>query len=80
MVENLQARAIEAAEKYLAHKGYEVIETSPEGGADVVARDEEALVFVDVAAREGARLGHARREPARGPRADGALGGTAVAF
>lgn len=28
MVENLQARAIEAAEKYLAHKGYEVIETS----------------------------------------------------
>lgn len=59
-MENLQARAIEAAEKYLAHKGYKVIETSPESGADVVARDEETLVFVDVAAREGAESAAAR--------------------
>lgn len=56
-MENLQARAIEAAEKYLAHKGYEVVETDPEGGADVIARGEGALVFVDVAAREGADKG-----------------------
>lgn len=56
-MENLQARAIGAVEKYLAHKGYEVIETSPESGADVVARDEETLVFVDVTVREGADKG-----------------------
>lgn len=60
-MKNLHARAIEAAEKYLAHKGYDVIEsswTSDNGGSvDVIARDEDAIVFVDAAANEGTEKG-----------------------
>lgn len=60
-MKNLQAPAIEATGKYPVHKGYEVIETngsSADGGSvDVMARDKDALAFMDVAAREGADKG-----------------------
>lgn len=59
-MKNLQERAIKAAEKYLNHKGYAVVETnwkSDGGSIDLIARDEDALVFVDVAANEGTDKG-----------------------
>ena len=56
----LKNKAIEAASRFLAHRGYEVVETSWEskGSAiDVVAREDDAIVFVDVFARRGTDKG-----------------------
>lgn len=57
----LKQKAIKAAGTFLTRRGYEVLETewrSEDGGAiDVVARDEDAIVFCDVEARSGIEKG-----------------------
>ena len=53
----LKEKAIKAAEKFLEQRGYEVIESNwkSEGGnsLDLVAREDDTVVFVDVYARHG---------------------------
>ena len=53
----LKEKAIKAAEKFLERRGYEVIESNwkSEGGnsLDLVAREDDTVVFVDVYARHG---------------------------
>lgn len=56
----LKEKAIKAAARLLIQRGYEVVETSweSEGSAiDVVAREDDAIVFVDVFARRGTDKG-----------------------
>lgn len=57
----LKEKAIKAAARFLIQRGYEVVETGwkSEGGSaiDVVAREDDAVVFVDVYARLGADRG-----------------------
>lgn len=57
----LKQKAIKAAATFLDCRGYEVIDTeweSEDGGyIDVVARDEDAIVFCDVQARRGVEKG-----------------------
>ena len=57
----LKQKAIKAAATFLDRRGYEVIdiEWESEDGSciDVVARDEDAIVFCDVQARRGAEKG-----------------------
>ena len=57
----LKQKAIKAAATFLDRRGYEVIDTeweSEDGGyIDVVARDEDAIVFCDVQARRGVEKG-----------------------
>ena len=52
----LQEKAVKAAARFIERKGYELLETgwtSPEGTKiDLVANDEDALVFIDVTATE----------------------------
>lgn len=53
-VKDLHLRCVEAAQHFLARKGYEVLEHGwlGEEGVDLVARSEEdVLVFLDVVAR-----------------------------
>ena len=61
MTKKLQERAIKAAEKFVAHRGYEILDTnwSPEEGVaiDLVALDADAVVFIDVTARQGISKG-----------------------
>lgn len=57
MNKTLKQQAIESAARFLAHKGYDILETGwtcAAGTADIVARDGDALVFVDVRTRVGA--------------------------
>lgn len=59
-MENLKQRAVQAAERFLHHRGYDVVDVdwkSPAGDIDIVARDGDDLVFVEVAARDGAAAG-----------------------
>ena len=59
-MENLKQRAVQAAERFLRHRGYDVLDggwKSPAGDIDIVARDGDDLVFVEVAARDGAAAG-----------------------
>ena len=53
----LKEKAIKAAEKFLERRGYEVVESNwkSEGGnsLDLVAREDDTVVFVDVYARHG---------------------------
>ena len=59
-MENLKQRAVQAAERFLYRRGYEIVDVgwkSPAGGIDIVARDGDELVFVEVAARDGASAG-----------------------
>lgn len=57
----LKEKAVKAAEKFLAHRGYEVVESNwkSEGGSslDLVARQDDTVVFVDVYARSGVDKG-----------------------
>lgn len=57
----LKEKAIKAAARFLIQRGYEVVETGwkSEGGSaiDVVAREDDAIVFVDVFARRGTDKG-----------------------
>ena len=58
--EQLKPKAIKASERFLESRGYEILETSWEcsaGGADIIARDDAAVVFVEVNARTGAEAG-----------------------
>lgn len=68
MKETIQERAIKAAATFVTHRGYEVIETdwSPEEGIgiDVVALDEDCLVFIDVTSRESINKGLPEECPA----------------
>lgn len=57
---NLNDKATKAASRYLEHRGYTVLETAwkcPAGTCDVVAEDNDALVFVDVSVRRDAERG-----------------------
>ena len=57
----LKEKAIKAAEKFLERRGYEVIESNwkSEGGnsLDLVAREDDTVVFCDVSARDGFERG-----------------------
>ena len=57
----LKEKAIKAAARFLIQRSYEVLETGweSEGGSaiDVVAREDDAIVFVDVFARRGTDKG-----------------------
>lgn len=57
----LKERAVKAAERYLAHRGYEIVESGwrSEGGStiDLVATEDGDVVFVDVNARQGTDRG-----------------------
>ena len=52
----LQEKAVKAATRFIERKGYELLETgwtSPEGTRiDLIASDEDTLVFIDVTATE----------------------------
>ena len=59
-MKDLKERAIKATKLFLERRGYEVIETGwecPAGAIDVVATDDEALVFVEVSVRDAAEGG-----------------------
>ena len=60
-LEPLKEKAIKAAARFLIQRGYEVLETGweSEGGSaiDVVAQEDDAIVFVDVYARRGSDKG-----------------------
>lgn len=54
--ESLAERGVSCAKILLERKGYDIIETGwecPEGAVDLIAVDDEALVFVDVQMRTG---------------------------
>lgn len=57
----LKQKVIKVAATFLDRRGYEVVDTEwePEDGGyiDVVARDEDAIVFCDVQARRGVEKG-----------------------
>lgn len=58
--EELKPKAIKASERFLESRGYEILEAgweSPAGGADIIARDDEAIVFIEVNAHAGAEAG-----------------------
>lgn len=75
-MKDLKERAIKATKLFLERRGYEVVETGwecPAGAIDVVAMEDDILVFVEVSARtadeggfpEGSGLeGRGRREMA----------------
>ena len=52
----LQEKAVQAATRFIERKGFELLETgwtSPEGTTiDLIASDEDSLVFIDVTATE----------------------------
>ena len=68
MTKKLQERAIEAAVKFVDRRGYEVLDKAWSAGegiaVDLVARDGDAIVFIDVAAREGIEKGLPGEDPA----------------
>lgn len=56
----LGARGEEAAARFLVHRGYEILErnwTCTAGEADIVARDGDAIVFVEVKTRSDSSMG-----------------------
>lgn len=74
---NLQERAVEATARFAERKGYEVIDSDwrGEGGSsvDLVAMDEDTLVFIEVSAHVGSE-----REMPSGP-SEGSRGRREVA-
>lgn len=59
-MKDLKERAIKATKLFLERCGYEVVETGwecPAGAIDVVATDDETLVFVEVSVRDAAEGG-----------------------
>ncbi len=57
---NLKSRAVKAAEKFLACKGYDVLETEWScfaGEIDIIARDGDTIVFADVNAKDAGATG-----------------------
>lgn len=58
---NLGKRGENFAKTYLQGQGYRIVEsnfTTPAGEIDMIARDGETLVFVEVKTRESLRYGH----------------------
>lgn len=56
----LSARGEEAAARFLVHRGYDILErnwTCPAGEVDIIAKDEDTLVFVEVKTRRNCNLG-----------------------
>lgn len=56
----LGRRGEEAAARFLVHRGYEILERNWEccaGEADIIARDERVLVFVEVKTRSDSSMG-----------------------
>ena len=56
----LGARGEDAAARYLERRGYDIVDrnwTCPAGEADIVARDEKYLVFVEVKTRTSVETG-----------------------
>ncbi len=52
---NLEERGLEAAARFLVRRGYDVIERDWEcsaGKIDIIARDEDTLIFVEVKTRK----------------------------
>jgi putative endonuclease len=63
--EKFNSQALKAATRFLAHRGIEVIETGWEceaGSADIIAKDDDALVFMELKARKGADQGFPSEE------------------
>lgn len=63
-MKNFNERVQKAAKNYLSRRGFEIVEQnweSPDsnGGFDIVAIDEGALVFVTVKGRDGSKRGFA---------------------
>ena len=53
-------RGEDAAARYLARRGYEIVArnwTCPAGEADIIARTDDAIVFVEVKTRKDAEMG-----------------------
>ena len=58
----LQEKAVKAAARFIERKGYEPGWTSPEGTRiDLIASDEDTLVFIDVTATEYGEGGKVKR-------------------
>lgn len=60
-MKELKTRALAAAERYLEHRGYALIESSPtlpvDNLTDIVANDGNAIVFIEVLAKDNADTG-----------------------
>lgn len=59
-MDNLNARATEAATRFLIRQGYSVLDTNwscPAGTASIVAESDSAIAFIDVNARGSAAKG-----------------------
>ena len=59
---NLHEKSVKAAARYLAMRGYDVIETEWSGGGrtiDIVAREDDCIVFADVSVSESVSRGFA---------------------
>lgn len=60
-MKEFKTKALTAAERFLEHRGYALIESAPalQGGnlTDIVANDGNALVFVEVLAKDNADTG-----------------------
>lgn len=57
---SLREEAYRVALEYLRNQDYQIIETnypSLRGGVDIIAQDQETLVFIEVIARQGGRFG-----------------------
>lgn len=60
-MKEFKEKALAAAERYLEHRGYALIESLPElpggGFTDIVANDGNAIVFIEVIAKDGTDTG-----------------------
>lgn len=60
-MKEFKTKALTAAERYLEHRGYALIESAPElqvgSLTDIVANDGNAIVFVEVIAKDSAETG-----------------------
>lgn len=52
MAKTLRSKGIEAAGKYLEHRGYEILEPDWKPGAEIVAKDDDAIVLCKVSVVE----------------------------
>lgn len=60
MTNELQTRALQAASKYMERRGYEIVETAwscEVGTIDVIAKDDDTLVFTCVKCHDAAENG-----------------------
>lgn len=56
--ERIEKWAVDATARFLSRKGYEILDKHPDQGfAQIVAKEDETVVFVSVAARLGADKG-----------------------